>query len=136
MSNAYYALFHAAIAEAADDLVGRSHRPTPRYALAYRSAQHTSLRALCADIVKDTLPGKYSRYAPEQGFGADLKFFASTLVDLQDKRHLADYDPLFHVTKSDVDLAVRNARAALTHFRSANRALRKAFVSLVLFSPR
>jgi len=33
ISSAYYAVFHAIMAEAADDFVGSTHRHTPRYAL-------------------------------------------------------------------------------------------------------
>jgi uncharacterized protein (UPF0332 family) len=136
ISNAYYALFHAVTTEAADDVVGRTHRQTPRYQLVYRRVEHRSLLRLCEDVVKSTLPAKYSDYEPAGGFGADLQFFAGALVDLQEKRHLADYDPLFRVTKSEAVLAVETGRTALVRFRNANRTQRKAFVSLVLFAPR
>jgi len=136
ISNAYYALFHAVTAEAADDLVGRTHRHTPRYQLVYRSVEHKSLLRLCEDIGKTTLPARYSDYEPPGGFGPDLQFFADAVVDLQEKRHLADYDPLFRVTKSDAILAVEKGRAALARFSAASRIPRRAFLCLVLFSPR
>lgn len=136
ISSAYYALFHAVTTEAADDLVGRTHRQTPRYRLAYRSIDHKSLLRLCEDIVKTKLPAKYAGYEPSGGFGPDLQAFADSVVDLQEKRHLADYDPLFRVNKSEAVLAVETGRSALTRFKSANRTLRRAFLSLAVFSPR
>jgi hypothetical protein len=136
MSNAYYALFHAVTTEATDDFVGRTHRQTPRYMLVYRSVGHRSLRRLCEDVVKETLPGRYSRFAPEGGFGPDLQFFANSFAELQDRRHLADYDPLFRATRSNTVLTVQRGRDALGRFRDANRTLRRALLILVLFPPR
>ena len=136
ISAAYYAIFHAVAAAAADDFVGKSQRHTPQYALAYRSIDHKSVRTLCEDIIKTTLPGKYSKYLPTGGFGPDLVALATAVVDLQEKRLSADYDPLFRVRTSDATLAIGTGRAALIRFRNATRARRKAFLSLLLFSPR
>jgi hypothetical protein len=136
ISNAYYALFHAVTTEAADDFVGRTHRHTPRYQLVYRSVEHKSLRRLCEDIVKSTLPPRYSDHEPAGSFGPDLQFFAAAVIDLQEKRHLADYDPLFRVTKSEALLDVERGRTALTRLRAASRIPRRAFLALILFSPR
>jgi hypothetical protein len=136
MSTAYYAVFHAILTAAADDFVGVTHRSTPRYALLYRSIGHGSLRAFCEDVIKRTIPSKYSGYAPTGGFGTDLTALATALVDLQEKRHLADYDPLFRVNTSDAVLAVATARSAVARFNNASRASRRAFLSLVVFTPR
>ncbi len=136
ISSAYYAIFHAVIAEAADNLVGRKYRESPRYALVYRSIDHKSLRKLCEDIQKTTLPAKYSAYSPTGGFGGDLVALATAVVDLQEKRHLADYDPLFRVRTSDAVSAVATARAAIQRFKGASRTPRKDFLLLLAFSPR
>jgi uncharacterized protein (UPF0332 family) len=136
ISNAYYALFHAVTAEVVDDFVGSSYRQTPRYSLVYRSVKHRALQELCEDIAKPTLPRRYSRFAPEGGFGADLKLFATTLVALQNHRHLADYDPLFRATRSNAADIVKRGREALARFRRADEKLRKDFLALVAFPPR
>ena len=136
ISNAYYGLFHALITEAADDFAGRTQRHTPRYALVYRSVDHRSLRRLCEDVIKATLPVKYSSFEPRGGFGTDLVAVATAVVDLQEKRLLADYDPLFRARTSDALLAVATGRAALNRFRSVSNARRRAFVSLIVFAPR
>ena len=136
ISNAYYAVFHAVVTQAADDFVGRTHRASPRYALVYRSIDHKSLRKLCEDVKKPTLPAKYSTYSPRGGFGADLIALATAVVDLQEKRHFADYDPLFRVRMSDAVLAVATGHTALFRFRNANRTSRKAFLTLLVFPPR
>jgi hypothetical protein len=139
ISSAYYGLFHAILAEAADEFIGKTKRQTARYELVYRSVDHKSLRRLCEDVTKATLPAKYARYAryaPAGGFGPDLIALATAVIDLQEKRHSADYDPLFHVSVSDAVLVVATGRAALARFRGANRTRKRAFLALLVFSPR
>jgi hypothetical protein len=136
ISSAYYAVFHAVIAEAADSVVGRTHRESPRYALAYRSGDHRALMKLCDDIRKTTLPKRYDNYSPKDGFGADLVALATAVADLQEKRHSAEYDPLFRVSSSDAVSAVATARVALQRFGSASRASKKDFLFLLIFSSR
>lgn len=136
ISNSYYAVFHAIVTQTADDFVGKTNRASPRYALVYRSIAHASLRKLCEDVKKTTLPEKYSMYSPRGGFGADLSALATAVVDLQEKRHLADYDPLFRVSMSDAVAVIATGRAALKLFRKASRSPRKAFISLLTFPPK
>lgn len=136
ISNAYYAVFHAVVTEAADDFAGKTHRHTPRYALVYRSIDHRSLRSVCEDVIKTALPAKYRMHEPRGGFGPDIRALATAVVDLQEKRHSADYDPLFRVGMSDALLAVATARTALDRLKSASGAKRRAFLSVVVFSPR
>jgi len=136
ISNAYYGVFHAVVTEAADHFVGKTQRQTPIYGLVYRSIEHRSLLRLCEGVKKATLPERYSKHEPTGGFGSDLIALAIAVVDLQEKRLLADYDPLYRVGMSDAVLAVATGRTALVRFRNANRARRKAFLSLLVFSPR
>ena len=136
ISNAYYAVFHAILTEAADDFVGRSQRRTARYALVYRSVDHRSLRALCEIIRKQKLPPKYTKYQPTGGFGSDLIAVAAAVADLQEKRLLADYDPLFRTAASEAVSAIDTGRAAIGRFRKASRTRRTAFLSLLVFPPR
>lgn len=82
ISSAYYAVFHALVTEATDNVVGKTQRHTPLYALVYRSIDHRALRRTCEEIAKEA------------------------------------------------------ARTALDRLRRANRARRKAFLSLVVFTPR
>lgn len=149
ISNAYYAVFHAVVTEAADQLAGRTQRHSPRYALVYRSVDHGRLRAVCNGIKelqnwkkkakgqnKVKSPPKLASYEPKGGFGPNLSALADAVGDLQEKRNLADYDPLFRVNMSDAALAVATARTAIARFKNANAAKRKAFVSLLVFPPR
>ena len=73
---------------------------------------------------------------PKGGIGPDLMALAAAVVDLQEKRHSADYDPLFHVSTSDATFAVQAARTALARFRNVTHGPRKLFLSLLSFPPR
>jgi uncharacterized protein (UPF0332 family) len=56
ISAAYYGLFHATMAAAADLVVGANKRSGNHYALAYRKTDHGVLKGLCADITNKSLP--------------------------------------------------------------------------------
>ncbi|MGC2778810.1 MAG: hypothetical protein WA418_24590 [Bradyrhizobium sp.] len=136
ISSAYYGIFHAILTAAADQFVGVTKRSTSQYALVYRSVDHSGLRALCEEVKKPTLKPKYVPHAPANGFGPNIVAFASAFLELQEKRHAADYDPSIRMRSLDAILAIRTARAALQRFNKANAKRRKAFLSLLLFPPR
>ena len=136
ISGAYYGVFHAALAAAADQVVGVTKRSSNQYALVYRSVDHKTLRDICREVQKQTLLGKYAPYAPRNGFGPNIKAFAAALLELQEKRLAADYDPSMRVKRSEALFAVATARSALNRFRKAHQSRRRAFLGLLLFPPR
>jgi hypothetical protein len=136
ISTAYYGVFHAVATEAADSFSGRTQRQSPRYALVYRSIEHGSLRGICEDVIKTTLPAKYVHHEPSGGFGPDIIALATAVIDLQEKRHAADYDPLFRASTAEGIVAIQTGRTAVNRLRHANQTRRRAFLSLVVFSPR
>lgn len=135
ISNAYYALFHAVSIAGADQFAGRTRQSEPQYALVYRSIDHRALRQLCEDLGKPTSPAKYEPYITRHGLGLGIGAFALAVVDLQAKRHSADYDPMIRLTALDAQMAIRTARRALTLFSLARRD-RRIFLMLLLFPPR
>lgn len=136
ISAAYYAVFHATLAAAADQFVGATKRTTSQYGLVYRSVDHRSLRELCMEAARQNLPPRLARHAPQAGFGPDIQEFAGLILELQRKRHSADYDPSIRVKSSDAQLAVQAARNALSRFNAAGALERESFLSLLLFNPR
>ena len=136
ISAAYYAVFHAALTGAADQYVGVTKRATSQYGLVYRSIDHRSLRELCAEAAKRNLAPRFALYAPRTGLGTEMQEFAETALELQRKRHSADYDPSTRIKSSDARLAVSAARNALNRLNGASAAGREAFLSLLLFGPR
>jgi hypothetical protein len=136
ISAAYYATFHATITAAADPFIGITNRDTSRYGLVYRSVSHAWLRDLCKEVQKSTLSNKFKPHAPSSGFGLNVTAFAAAVVELQEKRHSADYDVTVRMNKSDAVLAISTAQAALRRFSKASKTRRVAFLSLLLFPPR
>jgi hypothetical protein len=132
----YYGLFHAVVTDAADLAVGSAYRTSPQYGLVYRSIDHRTIRETAEDLTKSKPPAKYQPYLPTGGFGADIRGFAGTIAQLQEKRHEADYNPLIRIGRSDVLVASREARTALQKYRTASDDERNAFLWLLLFRAR
>lgn len=133
ISTAYYALFHAIVTDVADQIAGAGQRSSPQYAMVYRSVAHRDVSDLCTSILKPNLPDKYKPFQPPGGFGADLLAVANAFTDLQEKRHSADYDPLYRVTASDAALTLEAGRAAFNLWRNLPRARRRLFILLLTF---
>ncbi len=136
ISAAYYAVFHHVLTAGADAFVGVTKRGSPHYALLYRSVDHRSLRELCSEVRKQKPNRKYQQYAPADGFGADIKAFSTALIDLQEQRHAADYDPSILVRTYDAKLAIATAQNAIKRFYHADIDQQKSFLTLLLFPPR
>jgi ATP phosphoribosyltransferase regulatory subunit HisZ len=136
ISAAYYAVFHATLAAAADLYVGAVKRATSEYTLVYRSVDHKDIRELCSKVRAPNLSGRFTQYSPRDGFDADIRAFAQALLELQEKRLEADYNPSVRMRSSDARLAVGIARNALHKLQTAPPASRNAFLGLLLFKVR
>jgi hypothetical protein len=102
----------------------------------YRSVSHAWLRDICREVQKSNLINRLKPYAPSNGFGPNITAFAAAVVELQEKRHAADYDVMIRMNKSDAVLAINTAKAALRRFNKASKARRLAYLSVLLFPPR
>jgi hypothetical protein len=136
ISSAYYGVFHATITRAVDQFVGATSRDKNHYGLAYRSVSHLRLREICNEVRKSTQSQKYQPYVPSTGFGSNIVAFAEAVIELQERRHSADYDIMLRMSRSDAVAAIAAARAALSRFDKASEQEQLAFLSLLLFSPR
>jgi hypothetical protein len=124
------------LAAAADQFVGASKRTTKQYVLVYRSIGHGAIYELCSEVRKPVLPRSLVRHSPPGGFGLNLKGFAEGVLELQDKRLSADYDPQRRYRRADAVAAVITAQSTLTRFKNTPDAEREAFLALLVFKPR
>ena len=85
---------------------------------------------------KPTPTAKYVPYLPAGGFGVHIQTFSTGAIELQEKRHLADYNPLPRFRTSDAKLAISTARSAVSRFQAASEDHRKAFLTLLVCPPR
>jgi hypothetical protein len=136
ISDAYYAAFHAVLSAAADAAVGKRRRGTSHYSLAYRSIDHRALRELCQTVRLPTPSQRYRPHVPGDGFGQGIQDVAESVLILQRKRNIADYDPIYDVDGPEAEAAILMARKALIDWNAAPAAERETFVHLLLFPPR
>lgn len=136
ISSAYYGVFHFTMIALADEFVGITQRSSTRYVLVYRSTDHRTLKDICNDLAKQTPPQKYAPYLPGNGLGPDIEAFATATVELQEKRHRADYNPEPRFRVSDATFAIGTARSAVRRFKRASQERQKAFLTLLLCPPR
>jgi hypothetical protein len=136
IATAYYAVFHAVLIAAADQVAGRSRRSTPYYTLVYRSIDHRALNGVCMLVSRSPLPGKYRDFLPRGGFGADIQSFSRLVTELQQERHSADYDPSRRFEVSATATLIHLAHVSIRDWAAAPGDQREAFVMLLLFSPR
>lgn len=136
VSAAYYAVFHAILRAVADELIGPSKQNTPEYDLVYRSLGHARLREFCEDVKKSTLPAKMKSYAPSTGFGPKIRALAATVVELQEKRHRADYDPVWKVKTADATATILAGRSGVNGLGQVDKTERRRFLALLTFPPR
>ena len=125
-STAYYAMFHCLANCCATTLVGgpNADRSEPAWRQVYRALEHGVARNNCTN--KNFL----------SKFPQDIEDFAHLFVSLQEKRHLADYDPSARFAKLEVQRDIAAARVTIQRFRSASAKDRRAFAVYVLFRTR
>ncbi len=136
ISVTYYAAFHYILTRAADQIIGKTKRNDNLYALVYRSVDHRRLKDICVEFKKPIMPDKFKRYLDINSIGENIQAFSSAIIDLQEKRNSADYDPTERVTIVDALFAIEIARRAIRGFEHASEQRQKAFLTLLLFSPR
>ena len=107
VSCAYYAIFHTLCRACADVMVGsqaRGQLEQELWNMAYRTLDHGPARNKCNDS------GSMSR------FSSNLRRFAIILVDLQQRRHEADYDPGTTFDQTQVNQIIDDAADGLAGF--------------------
>lgn len=77
VSTAYYALFHALAASCAEQLIGWS-KPWAAFSPIYRSLDHAKAKKILQNAA---------------AYGPNAALIGPVFIQLQERRHLADYDP-------------------------------------------
>ena len=110
VSCAYYAVFHTLCRAYADVMVGQntgSQLERELWNMAYRTIDHGPARSKCNDA--DSM----RRFSP------NIRRFAAVLVELQQRRHQADYDPGATFTQTQASQIIDDAADALVGFNNA-----------------
>ena len=126
MSTAYYAMFHALCRNCADSFIGKTSalKSQPAWRQAYRAMNHTYAKEQCKN------------QQVMQRFPDEIRDFAIQFVDLQEKRHEADYDPFKRFTRSDVRTAIEAADVAIRRLQASNIKDKRAFAAWTVMKKR
>jgi hypothetical protein len=126
ISTTHYAMFHVLARTSADLLIGgaNSSRSKRAWAQAYRVLEHGVAKRCCTDQ-------KMMQHFPQP-----IQDFADMFVQMQLKRHDADYDPNFKAYKSAVITDLFTVVAAVHAFERAPKKDRRAFAAFVLLKQR
>ena len=82
---------------------------------AYRAVNHGYAKGKCSNVSVINL------------FPRNIQQFAASFVILQEKRHLADYDPVHKLKRADVKIAIGTAEKAIEKLNNSSIKDRRAF---------
>lgn len=125
-SSIYYAMFHSICQSNADALVGDSPQDRDQLAWrqAYRALEHGYARQRCQQTRSD------------DRFSTSVQRFAAYFVNIQTRRHRADYDPDTNFVQQEVLDAINEADDSIAAFRTAPESERRAFAVYILMRNR
>ena len=122
-SAAYYALFHRLCLLCAGSLLGLTPaaRQQPKWVKLYRSLRHENARKCCQSL------------GAIRSISVDLAGPAQVFVELQDKRHRADYDPSYRPLKSVVLNDIEQAGSAIAQLETLSDLKQREFALFLLY---
>jgi uncharacterized protein (UPF0332 family) len=121
LSSAYYAVFHYLVHEACCVQMGTQHAQAPyRHALG-RAFAHSVMKQACASFSGGTLKDAVIKGLPRDATGKypipkAIQNVAAAFAELQEKRHLADYDRSERFKRSDVLVLIEQAKDYVAAF--------------------
>ena len=126
VSTAYYAMFHSLAECCANTIAGgrEANRGSDAWLRVYRALEHGTAKRRCddrAEILK---------------FPAEIRRFATTFSEMQQRRHLADYAPDAAFDREGVLQRINESEGAIRLFDKAPIADRRAFAVHVLVAVR
>ena len=135
VSAAYYAVFHLLVDEACRAQIGSQHHQAPFRQVLGRAFAHNVMKEACKSFGGGTLKKGVAKGLPASFKIADeIQDLAATFVDLQDKRHLADYDLTERFKRSDVLTLVTGVKKDIEEFQSLAATDEKKFFLACLWA--
>jgi hypothetical protein len=135
VSSAYYAVFHLLIDEACRVQFGTQHNEAPFRRVLGRAFAHSVMKDACKAFGGGTLKKGVAKGLPA-GFTVptEIRGLADTFVDLQDNRHLADYDLTERFKRSDVLVLIKVVRKQIENFTNLAPSNEKRFFLACLWA--
>jgi uncharacterized protein (UPF0332 family) len=135
ISAAYYALFHLLVDEACRVQIGTQHNQAPFRQVLGRAFAHGVMKEACKSFGGGTLKKGVLKGLPT-GFTVpkEIRELAVTFVDLQDERHLADYDLTERFERSDVVSLIKQVEQRVEAFTNLAGSDEKRFFLACLWA--
>lgn len=135
VSAAYYALFHYLVDESCKAVAGRQHIQAPYRNVLGRAFAHGTMKQACLSFSGGSLKATVARGLPASfAIPHEMKTLAAVFTELQEVRHIADYDRSAKFTRSDVLSMIAQARRALENFDRLARSNEKTFFLACLWA--
>ena len=135
VSSAYYALFHALIDQACRLMIGARHSEAPFRHVLGRAFAHGTMKQACTAFAGGTLKASVAKGLPATfSVPRAIRILAQVFIDMQDQRHLADYDRTERFYRSDVLALIDQAETALDTFAALSLSIEKKFFLVCLLA--
>ncbi len=135
ISAAYYAVFHCLVEEACVCQLGAQHSQTPLRNVLARAYSHSVMKAACKSFGGGALKNAAAKGLPTSFMiPREIREVAAHFVELQEKRHLADYDRTEAFLRSDVLVLIEQARLRIRNFVNAPSSNEKRFFLACLWA--
>lgn len=134
VSAAYYALFHFLVDEGCRQVLGTRQSTTAFRRIVARAFDHGSMRGACDAFSRGQFPRGVTRSLPS-GFAVpiDLADVAQSFIELQEQRHLGDYDLGTTFDREGVRSQIEQAERAIETFsRLSDETMKQFFLSCLL----
>lgn len=121
VSSTYYAVFHYLVDEACRVQIGAHHSQAAYRRVLGRAFSHSVMKQACVSFGGGTLRAAVAKGLPKGAGGTYLipqpiQDLAVTFSELQEKRHLADYDLTDQFSRLDVLALIDQARNRVAAF--------------------
>ncbi|MFI5459511.1 MAG: hypothetical protein ACHRXM_29140 [Isosphaerales bacterium] len=128
-------MFHLLVDEACRVQIGALHNQAPFRQVLGRAFAHAVMKEACKSFAGGTLKKGVAKGLPV-GFTVpgEIRELANTFVDLQDSRHLADYDLTERFERSDVLALIARVRQDIESFKNLAPSNEKRFFLACLWA--
>jgi uncharacterized protein (UPF0332 family) len=135
ISSTYYALFHFLVDESCRVQIGAQHNQAPFRRVLGRAFTHTVMKEACKSFSGGTLKKGVAKGLPA-GFAvpAEIRDLASIFVEMQDNRHLADYDLTERFKRSEVLFLISDVERRIQDFTNPPSSNEKRFFLACLWA--
>lgn len=135
VSAAYYALFHLLVDEATRVQIGAQHNQAAFRHVLGRAFAHGVMKEACKSFGGGSLKKGVAKGLPA-GFVVPIAIrdLATTFVNLQDRRHAADYDLTERFERSDVLVLIGHVEGRIQAFNNLASSTEKRFFLACLWA--